>query len=77
MSHRKPDTADSGRDRTDGPESAPAGPVSHSRARDSSRGTQTPPALPESETPREFGGRQGPDPTRYGDWEMNGRCIDF
>jgi len=18
-----------------------------------------------------------PDPTRYGDWEMNGRCIDF
>ncbi len=19
----------------------------------------------------------GPDPTRYGDWEKNGRCIDF
>lgn len=18
-----------------------------------------------------------PDPTRYGDWEINGRCIDF
>ncbi|MCY3981595.1 MAG: DUF1674 domain-containing protein [Alphaproteobacteria bacterium] len=18
-----------------------------------------------------------PDPTRYGDWEVNGRCIDF
>ncbi|MCL6619799.1 MAG: DUF1674 domain-containing protein [Thermomonas hydrothermalis] len=27
--------------------------------------------------PREIGGRQGPDPTRYGDWEKNGRCIDF
>jgi hypothetical protein len=27
--------------------------------------------------PGEIGGRQGPDPTRYGDWEMNGRCIDF
>ncbi len=26
---------------------------------------------------REIGGRDGPDPTRYGDWEMNGRCIDF
>lgn len=26
---------------------------------------------------REHGGRKGPEPTRYGDWEMNGRCIDF
>ena len=25
----------------------------------------------------ETGGPQGPDPTRYGDWERNGRCIDF
>lgn len=25
----------------------------------------------------EIGGRRGPDPTRYGDWEKNGRCIDF
>jgi hypothetical protein len=27
--------------------------------------------------PREHGGRGGLDPTRYGDWEKNGRCIDF
>ena len=27
--------------------------------------------------PREIGGRDGPDPTRYGDWEKAGRCIDF
>lgn len=28
--------------------------------------------------PREIGGRRdGLDPTRYGDWEKNGRCIDF
>jgi hypothetical protein len=27
--------------------------------------------------PRELGGREGPDPTRYGDWELRGRCIDF
>jgi hypothetical protein len=27
---------------------------------------------------REIGGRKdGPEPTRYGDWEKNGRCIDF
>jgi hypothetical protein len=23
------------------------------------------------------GGPPGPDPTRYGDWEKSGRCIDF
>lgn len=27
--------------------------------------------------PREIGGPKGPEPTRYGDWEKNGRCIDF
>lgn len=27
--------------------------------------------------PTEIGGRKGPDPTRFGDWEKNGRCIDF
>ena len=26
---------------------------------------------------KEIGGRDGLDPTRYGDWEKNGRCIDF
>lgn len=26
---------------------------------------------------QEIGGRDGPEPTRYGDWEKNGRCIDF
>jgi hypothetical protein len=25
----------------------------------------------------EIGGRDGPEPTRFGDWEKNGRCIDF
>ena len=25
----------------------------------------------------ETGGPKGPEPTRYGDWERNGRCIDF
>ena len=50
---------------------------------------QKPPATePAPETPepkpapkeiaKEIGGRKdGTDPTRYGDWEKNGRCIDF
>ena len=25
----------------------------------------------------EIGGPKGPEPTRYGDWERKGRCIDF
>jgi hypothetical protein len=29
------------------------------------------------ERPTEIGGRDGPEPTRFGDWEKNGRCIDF
>jgi hypothetical protein len=27
--------------------------------------------------PAETGGPAGPEPTRYGDWERKGRCIDF
>lgn len=27
--------------------------------------------------PKELGGPKGPEPTRYGDWERNGRCSDF
>jgi hypothetical protein len=32
---------------------------------------------PPAAVPEEIGGRGGLDPTRYGDWEKNGRCIDF
>lgn len=27
--------------------------------------------------PTEYGGRGGADPSRFGDWEINGRAIDF
>jgi hypothetical protein len=30
-----------------------------------------------SPRPREIGGPTGPEPTRFGDWEKKGRCIDF
>jgi hypothetical protein len=51
--------------------------------------TPTPEPEPETQRPaedntpeavpalREIGGRGGLEPTRYGDWEKNGRCIDF
>jgi hypothetical protein len=26
---------------------------------------------------KEFNGRQGPDPVRYGDWEVKGLACDF
>jgi hypothetical protein len=35
--------------------------------------SKEPPASP----PHEIGGREGLEPTRFGDWEKNGRCIDF
>ncbi|MGH7089628.1 MAG: DUF1674 domain-containing protein [Stellaceae bacterium] len=35
------------------------------------------PASKPAGAPREIGGPKGPEPTRYGDWEQNGRCTDF
>ena len=29
------------------------------------------------ERPEEIGGQEGPEPTRYGDWEKNGIISDF
>ncbi|MGF9566312.1 DUF1674 domain-containing protein [Neorhizobium sp. JUb45] len=34
-------------------------------------------AIAQAEMPEEFGGRGGADPARFGDWEINGRAIDF
>lgn len=32
---------------------------------------------PSTEAVKEIGGPRGPEPTRYNDWERNGRCSDF
>lgn len=29
------------------------------------------------QVPKELGGRDGPDPVRFGDWEKKGIAIDF
>lgn len=34
-------------------------------------------AQKQTEQARELGGRGGADPARFGDWEINGRAIDF
>ena len=49
--------------------SAPAEQEADSRAAElsASHGTDS----------REIGGPSGPEPTRFGDWERKGRCIDF
>jgi hypothetical protein len=31
----------------------------------------------QSQKPKEVSGRNGPDPTRYGDWEVKGIASDF
>ena len=30
-----------------------------------------------ADLPTELGGREGPEPVRYGDWEKKGIAIDF
>ena len=40
------------------------------------------PAVADVPTPapalaEEFGGNKKLEPTRYGDWEINGKCVDF
>jgi hypothetical protein len=34
-------------------------------------------ALPKEALPKEIGGAEGPEPTRYGDWQHKGRVTDF
>ena len=55
------------------PEQAPAA-TRDVRESGDEPGSKTPSG---SVTPREIGGRGGLDPVRYGDWEKDGRCIDF
>jgi hypothetical protein len=58
-------TTKSARVPADGTQGPPEGPVG------------TPLAGAPVAAPVEVGGRVGPEPTRFGDWEKSGRCIDF
>ena len=37
----------------------------------------TPVPAPNAKPATEVGGRKGPEPTRYGDWERKGIAVDF
>ena len=56
---------------TDAPELPPAALRALAEAEERRRAA-TGPALPP-----ELGGRDGPEPVRYGDWEKKGIAIDF
>ena len=65
------------------PKSPPKSPPKKPPASDgpASEGGAAPKPLAQNKgTPQkvpEIGGPEGPEPTRYGDWERKGRCIDF
>jgi len=40
-------------------------------------GNDAPPQPQARPVAKEVNGPKGLEPTRYGDWERNGRCIDF
>jgi len=44
--------------------------------KDNSSLEDTPENMKETKA-KEIGGRRGPEPTRYGDWENNGIASDF
>jgi hypothetical protein len=45
--------------------------------REAPQHAELPPHEPAPAVVPETGGPKGPEPTRYGDWEVNGICSDF
>ncbi len=71
-----PDSAASGADAKPPAEKRPLPPaaeraLAEAAARRAERERHQP------DRPKEIQGRDGPDPTRYGDWEINGLTSDF
>ena len=50
--------------------------MSETPAKNSEKKPEKPKTPPQNPV-KEIGGQEGPEPTRYGDWEKNGRCTDF
>lgn len=65
------DTAGAGNDRAISPAAQRALREAQARRREAEAEEEKNPL------PREIGGRGGKDPSRYGDWEIKGRAIDF
>ena len=58
-------------------EDAPARPAGTPGEKTGETPGKTTGKKPGTRPAKETGGRGGLDPTRYGDWEKNGRAIDF
>lgn len=61
---------------TDAPKKKDLPPAAQ-RALDEARARRELAAKTAKPLPKELGGRDGPDPARYGDWEKKGIAIDF
>lgn len=64
-------------DRAGAPSSPPAPLPAASPAESQPVQSPAPPGAIGASSVREIGGPAGPEPTRFGDWEKQGRCIDF
>ncbi len=62
---------------TDPKNSAPPLPEAAQRALAEAAERRAAMAAEDAARPKELGGRDGPDPVRYGDWEKGGLAIDF
>ncbi|MBL8708478.1 MAG: DUF1674 domain-containing protein [Rhodospirillaceae bacterium] len=71
MSQHKPDDANTGAPSLPAAGQDPAGAKAAAGKKPTAEKTAAAPMAPE------FGGPSGPEPTRYGDWERNGRVSDF
>jgi hypothetical protein len=59
------------------PGAAPGKPLSPEARRALEEAAARRAAATSPELPPEQGGRDGPDPTRFGDWEKKGLAVDF
>lgn len=59
------------------PGAAPGKPLSDAARRALEEAAARKAQQAEAEMPPEQGGRKGPEPTRYGDWEKKGVISDF
>ncbi len=58
------------------PRQAPVEPLQETQ-KAASKGAARKAADKPAGKPKELGGPSGPEPTRYGDWERKGICVDF
>jgi len=77
----QPDESIAEKDKVEKPDVAAeqiAGPQdSQANRQDESGASDAPQDRSGKPVQKEIGGPQGPEPTRFGDWEKNGRCYDF